>query len=86
MPTFNNNGININFHTEGNPALPPLLMVHGNGNCLEDWMHLGYVTHLKTKHIDVYLSYRHGQKSAHIDIWDKLMSYSHKKIYLNFPF
>ena len=40
---------------------------------------------IKTKHIDVYLSYRHGQKSAHIAIWDKLISYSHKKNIFKFP-
>ena len=49
MPFTSKSGVNIHFELVGNPVMPPLVLTHGNGNCLDDWYHLGYVDRLKDR-------------------------------------
>ncbi len=46
MPFTNKSGVAIHYETEGHFKNPPLLFVHGNGNCLDDWYKLGFVEKL----------------------------------------
>lgn len=46
MPYTHRSGVRIHYRVEGNRQRPPLVMIHGNGNCLDDWYPLGFVKHL----------------------------------------
>lgn len=44
------NNYNINYEIVGNPKAPDnrtIIFAHGNGNCLDDWQHLGYLDPLE---------------------------------------
>lgn len=46
MPIINKSGVAIHYQVEGDRSHRPLVMVHGNGNCLDDWYKLGFVKQL----------------------------------------
>jgi pimeloyl-ACP methyl ester carboxylesterase len=60
MPYALNKGIRIHYHLEGQG--PPLLMIHGWSDSLDDWYDHGYVDVLKSKYQMILLDARgHGR-------------------------
>lgn len=47
MPYINNDGVRIFYLVDGNEEGPPLVLMHGTSNSLEDWYEAGWVKGLK---------------------------------------
>ena len=47
MPYVNNNGVRIHYQADGNKESPPLVLMHGTAQSLEDWYEFGWVEGLK---------------------------------------
>lgn len=48
MPFANNAGVRVNYETEGDGS--PLVMLHGRGLCIDDWVECGYTAALGKGH------------------------------------
>ena len=72
MPYVDNNGIRIHYQVDGNRDEPPLVLMHGTFQSLEDWYESGWVEGLKNDNQLVLVDHRgmgHSDKPHDPDVY-----------------
>jgi pimeloyl-ACP methyl ester carboxylesterase len=65
MPYCDSQGVGIHYHLEGNPAGPPLVLLHGWAMSLQDWHDEGYVSALAAYRLILVDPRGHGASDSH---------------------